>query len=155
MLGRQPLAFLCLLHFSFRVKVFWLRHLVDSPLPFCACCTLVLGRRCFGFDIWSTAPCFFFLLHFSFRAKVFCLRHLVDSPLPFLCLLHFSFRAKVVWLFFAMWVVLEKTSPPTLPVLLRARVLVPLDKYAGLVREGSLADLVSQIASSDDRSLQL
>ena len=130
MLGRQPLAFLCLLHFSFRVKVFWLRHLVDCPL-------------------------LFFLLHFSFRVKVFCLRHLVDSPLPFLCLLHFSFRAKVVWLFLAMWVVLEKTSPPTLPVLLRARVLVPLDKYVGLVREGSLADLVSQIASSDDRSLQL
>ena len=45
----------------------------------------------------------------------------------------------------ATWAILERMSPLTLPMLLKARVWTPLDKYAGLEREASLADLVFTI----------
>ena len=49
----------------------------------------------------------------------------------------------------------EKASPPALPMLIKVKVWAPSDKYAGLEREASLADLVLQFTSSDSRSLQL
>ena len=74
---------------------------------------------------------------------MFWLRPLVGGPLPFSAYCTLIFRAKV---FFLAWEFLfGKTSPFILPMLIKAKVWASLDKYAGIEREASLADLVFAI----------